>query len=164
MEYIKATPKDVKECIELKKNVYQRLLGLSLDYWSEKYPSDELIEEDVLSSNARVIKENGEIIAFTVFYDVKEERGENDYPFKTPDLYCFSRLMVKTGYENKHVGYFLVKNIINELKDKGVKGIGIMVDPRNENALHLYSKFNFKFVETKEYIYGIYSTYELLFK
>ena len=45
----------------------------------------------------------------------------------------------------------------------GEIGIGIMVDPRNTNALHLYSKFGFKLIETKEYEYGVFSTYELLF-
>lgn len=163
MEYLKAVEKDINECILLKQDVFKRLKENNLPFWTEEYPSDELIKEDVLSGGERIIKENNQIIASTVLSKVKDERGESEYPFKTPNLYCFSRLMVKTGYENKHVGYFLVSNVIEEIKNMGEIGIGIMVDPRNINALHLYSKFGFKLIETKEYEYGVFSTYELLF-
>lgn len=163
MIYLKAEESDIEECISLKRNVFNRLKEKNLPFWSEEYPSDELIKEDVLSGGQRIIKENNEIIASTVFYSAKDEWGDNEYPFKTPDLYCFSRVMVKTGFENKHVGYFLISNVIEEIKKIGAKGIGIMVYPTNYNALHLYSKFGFKFIETKEYIFGLYSTYELIF-
>ena len=99
MNYLKAIEKDISECQLLKKEVIKRLDESGLNIRDEEYPSDELIKEDILHSNARVIKENGEIVAYAVFDNVQKEFGEN--VFDQDGLYAFSRLMVKTGYTGK---------------------------------------------------------------
>ena len=111
MNYEKACQSDILECIKLKNNVISHLKSIGANIWDEDYPSDELIKNDILFSNARVVKNNGEIIAYLCFYDPNIEY--NEYPFKEEKLYTFSRLMVKENYTGKHVGTFLVQNELN---------------------------------------------------
>ena len=157
MEYLKARKEDVKECVQLKKEVLKRLAEEGLNIRDERYPSDELIEEDIINGKARIIKENDEIIAFATFEDTLEEFGE--YIFEEENLACFSRLMDKTGHLRKHVAQNLIKGIINEAKERGYNGVGILVHPININALKMYEKLGFKFEKRKEYEFGVFDSY-----
>lgn len=161
MNYEKACQSDILECIELKNNVISHLKSIGVNIWDEDYPSDELIKNDILFSNARVIKNEGEIIAYLCFYDPNIEYKE--YPFKEKKLYTFSRLMVKENYTRKHVGTFLVQNVLNEIRSKGVKGCGILVHPINKVAINFYNKIGFKFEQTKLYDFGTFHNFTFLF-
>ena len=161
MNYEKACQSDILECIKLKNNVISHLKSIGVNIWDEDYPSDELIENDIMFSNARVVKNEGEIIAYLCFYDPNIEY--NEYPFKEEKLYTFSRLMVKENYTGKHVGTFLVQNVLNEIRSIGAKGCGILVHPINKVAINFYNKIGFKFEQTKLYDFGTFHNFTFLF-
>ncbi len=162
MEYLKAEEKHIKECQVLKNEVIKRLREQNLDIWNEEYPSDKHIEEDILSGAARIVTENDEIIAFAALYKTVEEFGEEI--FKHENLFSFSRLMVKTGFEGKHVATFLIKSMLEEAKNRGAAGCGIMVHPINPKAIKMYENLGFKFEQRKLYPYGDFMTYSLIFE
>lgn len=161
MEYLKAKEIDIEQCQKLKKEVIVRLDKSGLHIWDEEYPSDELIKEDILFSNARVIKENNEIIAYACFDEVVKEFGEN--VFKEDNLYSFSRLMVKSGFTGKHVATFLINSMLKEMKDLGADGCGVLVHPINKVAIKMYERLGFNLEETKIYPYGEFHNLVFLF-
>ena len=77
MNYEKACQSDILECIKLKNNVISHLKSIGVNIWDEDYPSDELIKNDIMFSNARVVKNEGEIIAYLCFYDPNIEYNES---------------------------------------------------------------------------------------
>lgn len=161
MEYLKAKEIDIEQCQKLKKEVIARLDKSGLHIRDEEYPSDELIKEDILFSNARVIKENDEIIAYACFDEVVKEFGEN--VFKEDNLYSFSRLMVKSGFTGKHVATFLIKSMLKEMKELGADGCGVLVHPINKVAIKMYERLGFNLEETKIYPYGEFHNFVFLF-
>ena len=161
MEYLKAKEIDIEQCQKLKKEVITRLDKSGLHIWDEEYPSDELIKEDILFSNARVIKEKDEIIAYACFDEAIKEFGEN--VFKEDNLYSFSRLMVKSGFTGKHVATFLINSMLKEMKDLGANGCGVLVHPINKVAIKMYERLGFNLEETKIYPFGEFHNFVLLF-
>ena len=161
MEYLKAKEIDIEQCQKLKKEVIARLDKGGLHIWDEEYPSDELIKEDILFSNARVIKEKDEIIAYACFDEAVKEFGEN--VFKEDNLYSFSRLMVKSGFTGKHVATFLINSMLKEMKDLGADGCGVLVHPINKVAIKMYERLGFNLEETKIYPFGEFHNFVLLF-
>lgn len=161
MKYCFASEKDIDTCNNLKKEVIARLNSLNLPLWNEEYPSDELIKEDIESGRGRIIlNDEDEIIAYASVASTIEEFNEG--VFLHSNLLAISRLMVKTGYENQGIATYFIKQIIDEAKTKGYKGIGIMVHPINKRAIKLYKKLGFKFEQRKQYFYGEYDTYSYL--
>ena len=152
MEYLKANINDIEECQKLKNEIVNELNESGLHIWNDEYPSDNLIKEDILNSNGRIIKENNKIIAYASIDSVINEFQEN--VFKEENLYSFARLMVKKEYRGKHVASFLINNLLNEMKDIGAAGCGILVHPINEIALKVYYKLGFKLEEIKVYPFG----------
>ena len=107
MNYEKACQSDILECIKLKNNVISHLKSIGLNIWDKDYPSDELIKNDILFSNARVIKNKGEIIAYLCFYDPNIEY--NEYPFKEeklyPDLITYFNNLKRNNYIDKNIKF-----------------------------------------------------------
>lgn len=161
MKYCFASEKDIHTCNTLKKEVIVRLNSLNLPLWNEKYPSDELIKEDIESGRGRIIlNDEDEIIAYASVAPTIEEFEEE--VFLHSNLLAISRLMVKTGCENQGIATYFIHQIIKEANANGYKGIGIMVHPINERAIKLYKKLGFKFEQRKQYFYGEYDTYSYL--
>ena len=119
------------------------------------------MKEDILFSNARVIKEKDEIIAYACFDEAVKEFGEN--VFKEDNLYSFSRLMVKSGFTGKHVATFLINSMLKEMKELGADGCGVLVHPINKVAIKMYERLGFNLEETKIYPYGEFHNFVFLF-
>lgn len=162
MKYKIAEEKNIEEIILLLKEVIARLNSINLPLWNNEYPSLELIKEDIISGGGRIVVHDDQIIAYAHICDCIEEFGKN--VFVHNNLYCISRLMVRSGYENKGVATYLIKKIEEEVKSLNRPGLGIMVHPINKKAIKLYEKLGFVFENKKEYEYGEYSTYSYLFK
>lgn len=160
MEYLEASLSDLPYLIELKNEVKERIIKEKLNIWLNDYPNDLLLEEDIKNNLGRIVKINGEIVAYACLHDLNY-----DYEVKVhvlDDMYSFSRIMVKTSYLNKGVASFLISKMLEEKKD--VNGFTILVDNMNIKALNLYKKFNFQ-QEGKIHIYGvILDRYTIYFK
>ena len=100
-----------------------------------------------------------EIVAYATLSPILEEFDENT--FNDSSFYCFSRLMVKTGFTNQHIATFLISSMLEEIKAKGIKGCGIMVHPINEKAIKMYQKLGFKFENRRKYPFGDFITYSI---
>ncbi len=143
MKYCKLQEEDINELIILKNQVKERIIKSNLPIWLGEYPSDETLLNDIKNGFARALKINEEIIAYATLH--KDSYEYEKGTFKRENLMSFGRVMVKTNYLHMHIGYKLLENIINEVKENGSIGIGILVDRCNIKALNLYKSLGFKY-------------------
>lgn len=141
LTYRTAKKNDLPQIISMKNGVKLRIEEQGLAIWQNGYPTDELLNEDVVNCEGRVVELNGEIVGYSVFYHCQKEY---DNAFKNSNnLQSFGRIMVKNGYVGKKIGDFLVRSMIEESKTMQVDGVGIAVDSFNEIAINLYKKHGF---------------------
>ena len=141
MIYRIATLDDLEEIILMKNQVKKRIIKEELPIWQHGYPLDEMIKEDIVNSEGRVVYLNNEIVAYSCFHHAEKEYGKG--VFKKDNIQSFGRLMVKNEYLSQHIGDFLVKQMIEEAKKLNVEGMGILVDECNIKAYSLYKKYGF---------------------
>lgn len=65
------------------------------------------------------------------------------------NIYWFG-ICILDDYKNKGYGTQLMKYIFNDEKIKNLNKIHLTVDKINNNAIHLYSKFNFTIIDENE--------------
>ena len=162
MVYRVAKKEDLAKIIMMKNNVKERIVKEQLPIWKNGYPTDELIEEDIVCGEGRVVELDGEIIAYSLLCETDKEYGEYNI-FDVCDLYSFGRVMVKDNHIGKGVGRFLVSNMILEAKNSGMKGLKITADSCNEKALKLYKSFGFKKEGEFDFKYAYLEIYGLYF-
>ena len=161
MVYRIANINDLKEIIEMKNQVKQRVINENLPIWLNGYPLDEYIEEDIVNGFGRVIEIDNLVVAYAAFY-----LSTMDYPkdtFSKEPVQSFGRLMVKDEYVGKKIGSYLVDQMIEEAKKLDVLGIGILVDEVNSKALNLYLKKGFKKEGSKQFPFAYLDIYTLYF-
>ena len=132
---------ETDEILIMKNNVKKRVLESGLPMWLNGYPLDKMIIEDVHLGDARVIEVDGKIVAYAHFCHASKEYDKGT--FKKDNLQTFGRVMVNDGYTGKHIGDFLVKNMIEESKTLNVEGMCITADDFNVKAMNLYRKYGF---------------------
>ncbi len=161
MVYRIANINDLKEIIEMKNQVKQRVINENLPIWLNGYPLDEYIEEDIVNGFGRVIEIDNSVVAYAAFY-----LSTMDYPedtFSKEPVQSFGRLMVKDEYVGKKIGSYLVDQMIEEAKKLDVLGMGILVDEVNSKALNLYLKKGFKKEGSKQFPFAYLDIYTLYF-
>lgn len=161
MVYRIANINDLKEIIEMKNQVKQRVINENLPIWLNGYPLDEYIEEDIVNGFGRVIEIDNSVVAYAAFY-----LSTMDYPedtFSKEPVQSFGRLMVKDEYVGKKIGSYLVDQMIEEAKKLEVFGMGILVDEVNSKALNLYLKKGFKKEGSKQFPFAYLDIYTLYF-
>ncbi len=162
MIYRNATLKDLNQIIMMKERVKERIIKVNLPIWMDGYPKNNLLEEDIINNDARVIELDGKIIAYSMLCESEKIYAEDNI-FDTKDLYSFGRVMVDDGYTGLGVGRFLVSNMINESKQKQMKGMKITADSCNIKALNLYKSLGFKKEGEHQFEYAYLEIYGLYF-
>ena len=140
MTYRKTT-KDLEVVLALKNQVKARVIAENLPIWQDGYPQDQLIAEDFPLGFGRVVEIDGQIVAYATFHPADYEYPKDT--FKSNNVMSFGRVMVANDFVGKHVGSFLVKNMIAEAKTLGYDGVGILVDDFNTRATQLYYHLGF---------------------
>lgn len=162
MNYRVATLKDLNEIIMMKNRVKERIILANLPIWKDGYPQNNLIIEDIINNDARVIELDGKIVAYSMLCESEKIYAEDNL-FDTDKLYSFGRIMVDDGYTGLGVGKFLVSNMINEAKTKNMIGMKITADNCNIKALNLYKSFGFKKEGEHQFPYAYLEIYGLYF-
>ena len=141
MIYRKPNINEIPEILSMKHRVKQRVLDSGLPMWLNGYPLDEMLVEDIELGDARVVELDGKVVAYAHYCHASKEYDNGT--FKKDNLQTFGRVMVDDGYTGKHIGDFLVENMIEEAKTLNVEGLGITADDFNIKAVNLYMKHGF---------------------
>jgi GNAT superfamily N-acetyltransferase len=161
MKYRTAKHEDLKQIIEMKNRVKQRIELAKLPMWLNGYPTDEFLTLDVKDSFGRVIELDGKVVAYAVLYPSYIEY-ENEIE-NIVDLYSFGRVMVDDNYTGKGIGRYLVENMIMEAKSHNQKGMLITGDDFNTKAMNLYKSLGFVKIGEKQFSYAYLSIFKLIF-
>ena len=62
-------------------------------------------------------------------------------------------LVLRKEFQGKGYGTLFLLEILEDLKTKGVKYIFLEVSERNKNAINLYKKFGFRYIDRREKYY-----------
>lgn len=99
---------------------------------------------------------------------IREEKIENENPFLRKIIYddkgyifyevLYDRIeidafFVKEEYRNNNIGSCLLEYLINYAKENGMINITLEVRYDNDIAIHIYKKFGFKKVASREKYY-----------
>ena len=161
MNYRTAKGEDLEEILLMKNEVKKRIEEENLPIWLDGYPFDDMIAEDIQLGYGRIVEEEGKILAYACFHP-----ADFEYPphtFLKDNVQSFGRVMVRSGYTNRHIGAFLISSMIEEAKTLSVEGLGILVDSFNVKALGLYKKYGFQKEGSKQFPYAYLDIYGLYF-
>jgi ribosomal protein S18 acetylase RimI-like enzyme len=118
--------------------------------------------------NTLVLKDQNNIIGIVIIYDANSEKSlaktQEDLLFKKynkkvivennesiPDTFYIDTLAVNPNYRNQQYGTKILTTLQQEYKT-----LSLLVDNRNEKALSLYQKLDFKIISTHQMFGGTY--------
>ena len=162
MEYTKAILSDYDEIVVMKDQVKQRVIEENLPIWKNGYPTNEMIQDDLVNGYGRVIKVDNKIVAYASFMH-SSIMYPNEFIFKKENLYSFGRVMVCNEYLSQGVGRYLVNQMILEAKKLKAEGLGIAADECNIKATKLYKSLGFTKEGEKDFGYAYLEIYGLYF-
>ena len=152
---------NLKEIIEVKNDVKQKIIEEGLQIWQNGYPQDELLEEDIIKGYGRIVVVEDEIVAYASYYPALYDYDEGTFP--NDEVMSFGRIMTKVGHTKKGYCSFLVEQMIKETKEKKIPGMGILVDEFNKKALNIYIKHGFKRIGVGTFPWAVLDIYYLPF-
>lgn len=123
----------IEKIVEMEKEVFG--VNGGADFW--------LVKAFVRYGLLFVLIDKGEIISIAEYMQI--------YGKEEVFLYGF---LTKEYYRNKGYGKYLVIESEKKLKEKGIKGIKLSVDPMNNIGLSMYLKLGYEIVEFSKDEYG----------
>ncbi len=136
---VNATEKDRPELLSL----YAAQKGREYCAWTEDYPSNETIDEDLQRNGLFVLKEDGIIkAAISIEEDEDVDRLECWDENLKPEGEL-ARLCVLPEEQNKGFGRIMMRYGMEELQRRGFKGIHIIVNRENIKAIRCYEVFKY---------------------
>ena len=141
--------------------LYKSVIGTPYCVWNEEYPTIFEIEEDYKSNCLYVLKEDTKVIG-AVSVNHLDEMSELNNWTKTLKHCEIARVVINKDYQNKHIGYLMIKQLLSILKEVGYLSVRLAVEINHLPAIKLYEKCGFNKVGN-HYMYGHdYYLYEYL--
>lgn len=162
MEYIKLEITDLEELLTLKNQVKKRIIEEKLPIWLGDYPNFENLKTDIELGYARAIRIEEKIVAYATLHEAEYEYSIDT--FKKENLLSFGRVMVADAFLHQKIGTWLLENLINEARNRGFAGLGILVDNCNFKAIKLYEKLGFRYEGEGVFPWATLDKYTLYFK
>ena len=79
MEYKIAKKDDIEFIIKMKNEVKARVVKENLPIWKNDYPLDEMIIDDIVNQQGRVVIVDNKIVAYAVFHHASFEYDLNTF-------------------------------------------------------------------------------------
>lgn len=109
-------------------------------------------EHSVAGGRVFVIREQEDIVAVAC-YEIKHERGEHDpvvmHPVSYPVAFVHGMTTSRTS-QGKGYGTAVLKTVLQNIKDNGIRYVQLTCNPDREGAIRLYKKFGFKEIGQKQ--------------
>lgn len=143
MKYIKATATDKAEILAL----YRSLIGTEYCAWTNDYPNEDDIENDLTRDGLFCLKDiNGSILGVI---SIDQDEEVEKLPCWTESLKPageLSRIGVRVENQNQGIARRLLQYGMDELKRQGMKSVHFLVCKTNKKAIRSYNKLNFDIV------------------
>lgn len=136
-DFIPAENAEEKEILEF----YRSFIGTEGCTWSQEYPESEHIRMDMEKRNLFRIKDEKGIVA-TISID-SDELVDKLPNWTIRDAGEAARLAVRKDMQNSGIAREMLRFLMDEMKQRGYRGIHFLVSPGNPAALASYAKLQF---------------------
>ena len=161
MEYSAATEHDLVPLMSLYRAATQQMDKLGIPQWDDRYPTESIILEDIISGQMQVGR-IGERIA--VAY-VLEECHTGDYEpaawrYDEPRFVVLHRLCVHPDFQGQRIAQTAMDTLEAEVLSRGITAIRLDAFSQNPVALHLYKSRGYEKAGEIVYRKGLFFLYE----
>lgn len=134
-----AEVEDLGSLLEMYRDL--RTAGLPGCTWSEDYPSDEDIQNDVVSRALYVVETDGRLLGALAR---EEDEVKELAPCHQNAVSCeISRVAVRRDMQGRGIGFSLLSEALDILKKEGYEVIRLLVCPENAPAYRMYLRAGF---------------------
>ena len=138
IKFMQATKADAPEILQL----YHSLLGTEYCVWSEQYPGQSEIDFDLSREALFCCRKDGKIVG-AISIDLDE--AVCALPCWSSHLQPsveISRLGVHADYQNQGIALWMLRQLMQICKERGMKSIHFLVAKSNVKALRSYEKLH----------------------
>ncbi len=154
MEFLQAKETD----IAVISGLYKTAIGTYGCTWDEHYPAMEHTRGDLLRGDLYCLKdESGKIIGAISIDDDKEVEKLDCWSKNGAEL---SRLVVDEAFQNKGIAGYMIKRVMEVLKQRGFGYVHFLVSKEHIKALRAYDKLEFDKVGESDLYGGSWWCYE----
>ena len=138
--FCNANESDSEELLRL----YQSVKKTGYCRWTQDYPGKSTIEFDLSRDALYVLKNtDGDIIGAISVDDDENVNRLNCWSNIGTSFAELSRLVIRRDYQNRGLACYLVRKVMDKLKEKGCRQIRYMVSKENLVAIKSYKKLGF---------------------
>lgn len=139
--FLLADFRDKQEILAL----YHSMIGTEGCTWSEDYPNEEILENDIRRQAIFIMKnEKDEIIGTISIDDDKEVDGLACWSDSLKPAAELARLAIKSAYQNQGLARLIIQRTMEELKKRKYKSVHFLVSKTNVRALRSYARLDFE--------------------
>jgi GNAT superfamily N-acetyltransferase len=125
-------------------SIYRSLIGSPGCTWSEEYPADEHVTEDILNNALYGLYVDGKSTAVAAA-NYEEDYSELNTLYGNLNRPCaLSRVGVRREYQGQGLAKRLLLYIEKDLSTRGFDGIHLLVSKTNPKAIGLYESLSYK--------------------
>lgn len=145
MELIQATAREADELLAFYQHVADHMEEKGLQHWHwGRYPSEELIREDIEKGDLYYLRED-ELLAAAVVFMVGQEPEYDTLTWSRgvkPGI--FHRLAVHPSLQGAGIGGIVLDDVMQYLRRAGCDCVRCDTSEKNHNAIRLYEKMGFR--------------------
>ena len=136
----KANEEDKYEILK----IYESLIGEEGCTWNEEYPNIQDVERDISNKDLTCIRKDGKIIAVATL--TKDDEIEEEFE-NYNNVYSLQRVAVMKEYQGRGYAKILLKEILENVKNRNIDLIYLLVNPKNIRSKNLYKSLDFQYVK-----------------
>lgn len=134
MEFRKAAAEDVAEIMPIIQEAQQQFRERNISQWTDGYPDEATISEDIRRGESYVLTESGKIIASTVISPREEMTYRTIYEgewMSREDYLVIHRLAVKNDRKKQGLASLLLKETEKMARDRAIPSVKVDTHERN---------------------------------
>jgi len=161
MKIRKAELEDLNIIIGIFKDAINVMHDNNIYQWDEIYPTNIILEQDILKNQMYVGIENGTIVSVVVVNNEFDEQYKNgSWKYDNERFAVIHRLCVNPIYKNQKLGKNTMIVIEDLLKKEGIQAIRLDTFSQNPYALKLYETLGYEKVGETNWRKGLFYLFE----
>lgn len=134
---------DLPAVIDLMKRVIPVMQKDGNDQWDDKYPTADIIRQDINELDLFVLMLDEKIVGAVVINAILPKEYCSIRWKTSPNTYTFHRMMVDPEYQGKGIATAILQFIEKRGINMGMKSLRVDTNENNTKMLALFEKFKF---------------------
>ena len=156
-----ATREDVPTLERLVSRCITTMRAAGIDQWDELYPSRNIIEQDIQTGTAYVLRIHSEIVAMYVLNDQQDPvYGEVPWAYPARKVCLVHRLMVHPGHSGRGYARLLMHDAEDRARAAGADVMRLDAFDANPRACALYVGLGYRYAGDVRFRKGLLRCYE----